>query len=543
MSVSNEIDASRSEAAQGQVWRAAGLVSAAFVASRLLGLVRDAVIGYYFGAASIEANAYRIATRLPETIFFIIAGGALGSAFIPTFAAYFTRDDSQGGWRLFSNIVNLVLIILSLLAALGAIFARPLLLLYLPEMAQQPELLLLTTQLLRILLISTVIFGASGVIMGALNARQHFLLPALAPIIYNLGIIAGAIVAGETALTPRHAVLGLGWGAVAGAAGHLLIQLPGLRQHNAAYSFVVSLRDPGVRQVLRLMAPRMLGLSFSQINNLIIPALAASLLIIAPLDYAWKIVLMPQSILGQALGIAAFPTFATLAAEMALPEMRRILANTLRLITFLGVPATVLLIVLAQPVVALAFQRGAFSAEDTMLTAWALIFYAPGLIALAGLEVVSRAFYALKDTVTPVIAGAVQLGLMALLALLFSRWLFPALGWLPLGGLALGVSVSNLLETIFLLWLLRRKLQGIGGRHLWQGLWRILLAGAVMAIVSWFAVQQLSQASILWQLIAVGALGGLAYLGASWLLQLQELHQILATARRLLSKQLHRSQG
>ena len=530
--VSEDVEDNTGQSAQRQVWRAASLLSAAFIASRVLGLVRDAVIGYYFGATSLEANAYRIATRIPETIFFIIAGGALGSAFIPTFAAYFAREDSKGAWHLFSAVVNLVLIILSLLSALMALFARPFLLLYLPEMAAQPELLALTTDLLRILLISTVIFGASGVFMGALNARQHFLLPALAPIVYNLGIIGGAILAGETSLFADNAVIGLGWGTVAGAAGHLFIQLPGLRRQGVAYRPVITLSHPGVRQVLRLMAPRVLGLSFSQINNLIIPALAGSLLVVAPLDYAWKIVLMPQSILGQALGIAAFPTFATLAARMELPEMRRILADTLRLIIFLGLPATILLMVLSGPIVQLAFQRGAFSAEDTVVTAWALLFYAPGLVALAGLEVVSRAFYALEDTVTPVLAGALQLGLMALLALAFSRLLFPTLGWAALGGLALGVSLSNLLETGFLLWLLRRKMHGIGGRRLWQGLWRMLLASLLMLAISWLALEQLQNASLLWKLLLCGSLGGAAYGVASWLLQLDELGQIMGLLRR-----------
>ena len=532
MTVTEDVEDRSRQSAQRQVWRAAGLVSAAFVASRILGLIRDAVIGYYFGATSLEANAYRIATRVPETLFFIIAGGALGSAFIPTFSAYFAREDSKGGWHLFSAIVNLVLIVLGLLSALVALFARPFLLFYLPEMAVQPELLDLTTNLLRILLISTVIFGASGVFMGALNARQHFLLPALAPIVYNLGIIGGAILAGETSLFTRNTVIGLGWGTVVGAAGHLLIQLPGLRRHGMAYTPVVTLSHRGVRQVLRLMAPRVLGLSFSQINNLIIPALASSLMVVAPLDYAWKIILMPQSILGQALGIAAFPTFATLAARMELAEMRRILADTLRLIIFLGLPATILLMILSDPIVALAFQRGAFSARDTALTAWALLFYAPGLVALAVLEVVARAFYALEDTVTPVLAGALQLLVMALLALAFSRLLFPAFGWAALGGLALGVSLSNLLETGFLLWLLRRKMGGIGGIRLWQGLWRMLLAGLLMLAISWLALEQLRSASFIWKLILCGAVGAAVYGAASWFLKLDEFRQITRLLRR-----------
>jgi putative peptidoglycan lipid II flippase len=243
---------------------------------------------------------------------------------------------------------------------------------------------------------------------------------------------------------------------------------------------------------------------------------------------------MPQSILGQALGIAAFPTFSTLAARMELPQMRRILADSLRLIIFLGLPATILLMVLSEPVVSLAFQRGAFSAQDTTLTAWALIFYAPGLVALAALEVISRAFYAMKDTVTPVVAGAVQLCVMALLALFFSRWLFPRLGWASLGGLALGVSLSNLLETFFLMWLLRRKMRGVSGARLWQGLWRMLVAALFMTALSWAALQPLAGAAPLWRLALGGASGALAYLGVSWFLQLDELHQSARLLRRRL---------
>lgn len=536
MSVPTEIKKDVADAEQGQVWRAAGIVSAAFVASRLLGLVRDAVIGYYFGATGLEANAYRIATRIPETIFFIIAGGALGSAFIPTFSAYFARDDARGGWRLFSAIVNLVLVVLAVVAALAAIFARQFLLLYLPEMAGQPELLGLTTALLRVLLISTVIFGASGVFMGALNARQHFVLPALAPIVYNVGIIGGAVVAGETSLFASENVMGLAWGTVIGAAGHLLIQVPGLRQKGATYRPLLTLRHPGVRQVLRLMAPRVLGLSFSQINNLIIPALARSLLVIAPLDYAWKIVLMPQSILGQALGIAAFPTFSTLAARKELPRMRRILADTLRLITFLGLPAMILLMILSQPIVSLAFERGAFSAGDTDLTAWALLFYAPGLLALATLEVVSRAFYALEDTHTPVLAGALQLAAMAGLAFAFSHWLFPVLGWSSLGGLALGVSLSNLLETLLLLWLLRRKMAGVAGRRMWHGVWRMGLAGLLMAGLTLGVRNQTGQLALVWQLAASSVAGGASYLLASWLFRLEEVQVVTTYVRARLTR-------
>jgi putative peptidoglycan lipid II flippase len=512
---------------RAQVVRAAQIVSVAFILSRVLGLARDIVIAHAFGATEVAVNAYRLANRFPETIFIIVAGGALSSAFIPVFAGYFARDDAPGGWRLFSSVLNLALLLLVLIAAVVGVFAEAFLLLYLPDLAGEPALLAETIVLLRILLLSTVIFGASGIIMGALNARQHFLLPALAPSIYNLGIIAGALLA-----PLGFGVRALAWGAVAGSAGHLLIQLPGLRQQAARYSPGLTVRDRGVRQVLRLMGPRVLGLSFSQINNLLVPVLTPSLFAVAALDYAWRIVLMPHGILGQALGIAAFPTFATLAAQRDLPQMRRILADTLRLILFLALPATALLMALSTPLVALAFERGRFGASDTVLVAWALLWYAPGLVALAALEVVSRAFYALEDTVTPVLAGAVQLALMVVLALLFSRWLFPLLGWNETGGLALGISLSNLLETGVLLWLLRQRLQGVEGRNLWSGLWRMSTAALLMGLAAAGAAR--ASESALWQSLLGTAAGGVVYLLAARLLAVEELAQLWGYARRRL---------
>lgn len=313
-----------------RIIQAAGIVGAAFLVSRVLGVVRDATINFYYDIDSLEANAYFVANGFPEFIFYVIAGGALGSAFIPTFSAYFVRDDALGGWRLFSAVINLVAIAATVIAAFAAIIAPRLISFFYPDLVSgDPVLLDTAVALMRILLLTTVIFGISGVMMAALNARQHFLLPAIAPIIYNLGIIAGVIL-----LAPN--VLGLAVGAVAGALGHLAIQLPGLRRQGAIYTPLLTLRDPGVRQVLRLMLPRVLGLSFGQLNHLVIRFLAQSMVLgsIPALGFAWRITIMPQAIIGQALAIAAFPTFATLAAEAAYGKMRRIVADTLRLIFF-----------------------------------------------------------------------------------------------------------------------------------------------------------------------------------------------------------------
>ena len=527
---SKEEDKTTAVNGRSQVMRAAGLVAVAVLLSRIIGLVREIVTRSLLGVTTLEATAYDIASRFPEAIFLIIAGGAIGSAFIPTFSGYFARNDETGAWRLFAAVINLLTVAVTIIAGLTALFAPQFVTFFFAEnIAKEPALLPLTVRLMRIMLLSPIIFGASGVIMGALNARQHFLLPALAPTVYNVGIILGALL-----LKPTE--LGLAWGTVGGALGHLLIQLPSLKQKQARYTAVFSLRDPGVRQVLRLMAPRVLGLSFSEINKFIILFLTGSMPLgsLPALNAAFRLLIMPQGVLGQALGIAAFPTLAELAARSAIAEMRQIVADSLRIVLFLGMPITVLFAVLARPIVVILFERGLFAADDTNLVVLALVYYALALVALTALEVIARAFYSLNDTLTPVLAGGVQIVLMGAFSLWFSRSLFPALGQRPLGGVALGFSLSNIIEVGLLLWLLRRKLGGVNGRFLLDGFWRILVASVAM----WGAITAvLRPLDSIWLQAVLGTLvGGLVFLSASWLLNIQELKQFIAYGRRRILK-------
>lgn len=515
------------------VLRAAGLVGAAVLLSRIVGLVREVVIRGNLGITTLPAEAYEIAVRFPEAIFLIIAGGAIGSAFIPTFAAYFEHDDTAGGWRLFSNVINLLTVVVTAVSLLSILFA-PQLVIVLAEqkVAENPELLPLTVQLMRVMLLSPIIFGASGVIMGALNARQHFLLPALAPTIFNIGIIAGGLL--WPADSPYGIEMGFAVGTVVGALGHLLIQLPGLRQKEAQYTAVFSLRDPGVRQVLKLMSPRVLGLSFSEVNKFLIilltdPMITGSL---PALNTAFKLIIMPQGIIGQALGIAAFPTLSALAARGQYKDIRQIFADSVRILFFLGLPFVAIFAVLGRPIVSFLFEWGVFGAESTAFVSWALLFYAMGLVPLLALEVVARTFYALSDTLTPVLAGGVQIVIMWLLSLWFSQIVFPQQGWLPLGGLALGFSISNGIEMLLLLWLLRRKLGGIQGNSLLNGLWRMLVATLLMAGGMWQMLIRLPKLASLLQIILVGGVGSLLYVLLCAGLRLEELNRLWQYGRR-----------
>jgi putative peptidoglycan lipid II flippase len=329
-------------------------------------------------------------------------------------------------------------------------------------------------------------------------------------------------------------VWGLAIGTILGALGHLLIQIPSLRQERPRYHPILLLNDEGVRQVLRLMGPRVLGLSFSYLNPIATafltrPLTAAS---VVALERAFRITLMPYSIVGQALGVAAFPTLSTLSAQQDWPAMRQLIGAALRSILFFGLPLAALLMVLRQPLVAMLFERGEFSAEDTFLVSWGLLFYAIALIALAALEIISRAFYALQDTTTPVVAGIVQLPLMALLSALFAYVLFPRWDLLPLGGIALGYSISNVLEVGVLLWLLRRKLGGLDGHVIWPATQKLALASVGMMAVMQGMLQVLGETAVWWQLLLPAAVGGSFYLLLCWWLAIPEVGQLLAFAQR-----------
>jgi len=477
---------------------AALIVMIFFVLSRFTGLAREVIIGAQFGT-SAQLDAYLAAFRIPDILFQLVAGGALGSAFIPTFSSYLVNKGRQAAWLLFSRVLNLVTLVLVIAAGLAAIFAEPLVARIIAP-GFPPAQQALTADLMRWMLFSTVIFGASGLIMGALNALQHFLLPAAAPVLYNLSIIAGAWL-----LAPRMGIYGLVVGVIVGAFAHLAIQLPGIWRYGGRYMPSLTLHDPGVREVGRLMGPRVLGLFFVQMQFLVNTILASNLAAgsLSALNYAWLLMLLPQGIFAQALATATFPTFAAQHASGQEGEMRRTFGGTLRTVFFLTIPASIGLIVLRTPLIQALLERGNFTPDSTALVAYALQFYAIGLIAHAGLEITVRAFYALHDTMTPVLIGIAAMVLNILLSL---WWI----NYLSFGGLALANSVATSLEMLILLALLRRRMKGIEGGRLAAAVVRSSISALVMgaALVGWLwwtSTQLPSAAWVTW-VVAIGGI-------------------------------------
>lgn len=504
----------------------------AIVLSQLSGLLAKVLTARAFGAGA-ELDSFFAANRLAELLFNLVAGGALGSAFIPTFTTILTQEGRPSAWKLASAIANLITLILTLLSLLAAIFApwvvRHILAPGFSDPAQQAQ----TAALLRILLPSAVIFGLSGLVMGVLNAHQIFLFPALAPSMYSFGWIIGALF-----LAPHLGIYGLAWGTLLGAALHLMLQMPGLlRLAERRYTPTLGLKLPAVREVARLMAPRLLGVAVVQLNFLLNTYLAS----LQPkgsltgISLAFPLMLVPQAAIAQSIAIAALPTFSAQAAAGRLDEMRSSLAATLRGVLLLAIPASLGLILLRRPIVALLYQRGEFGPESTGLVAWALLWYAAGLVGHSVVEIISRAFYALHDTKTPVLVGTAAMSLNLVFSLLLSA-LFPRIGWAPHGGLALANSLATTLEMIGLLALMRRRLNGLHGQAILQLTLQAGLATLAMGGALWLWLAASPALSL--PLVALGGvlLGGLVYGLLLILLPVREVRQGWALLRAALRK-------
>jgi putative peptidoglycan lipid II flippase len=523
--------------ANRQIARATGTVMIAIFLGQIAGLVRGMIVARTFGA-SPELDAFFAANRVSETLFLLVAGGALGSAFIPTFTGLLARDEKDSAWRLAAAIANAVTLTLSLLALLVALFAPQVVRYALaPGLSDDPHLFTLTISLLRIQLISAVLFGLGGLFVGILNAHQIFLVPALTPALYQLGIIFGALV-----LSPSMGIYGLAWGVVIGAVFYLLVQIPSvvkLTNWSAITSrFSLGLKDSNVRQVLTLMGPRLLGVAIVQLNFWVNTWLASQMVSgsVTGLYYGFSLMLMAQAVIAQSAAIAVMPTFSAQHALGQQDEMRSSLAATLRSVILLALPASAGLILLRKPLITLLYQRGEFDARAVEIVAWALLWYSAGMLGHSIMEILTRAFYAQHDTKTPVIIGTVAMGLNVVFSLAFIK-VFEFVGWMPHGGLALANSLATALEASVLFIVMQKRLNGIEGSHILRGI--IPSAAGVLAmsfvIYGWL---YLGQGFSAWILAPVGViLGGSVYLAALWVLRVPELqYMVNGVLRRLKRK-------
>ena len=531
-----------------QVIEKALIVLVGFLVSGALGFLRIAVVGAQFGTGAAN-DAFAAAQQIPETIFVLVAGGALGSSFIPVYARVREIDPAQA-WRLASAVMSLSAAAAAVFGLLVSLFAPQFvsILLYPDRPPEQQQLMI---EMVRLMMITPFIFSISGLIMGILQSHAAFWLPAIALSMNNIGIIIGALFIAP--ILPAHPdvgqvgnlnVLGLAYGAVLSAALHLLVQLPGLFKLRARLRPLLSFGIPGVLDVMRLMGPRVLGLAVVQINFHVNIRLANTMTegSVVAIKYAFMLAFFVLGMIGQSQGSAVFPTLAALRAAGNYEGFKDRLARAMRNVLYLSFPASAFLIVLGEPIVSI-LQRGQFTAESTQAVAWALSFYAIGLAGFALLEVLSRAFYALEDTWTPVMAGLAAMLSNIVLNLVFIQFIGDPdkLARGAFAGLALANAVTTIVEALVLWWLLRRRLAEVGttpdihDRQIIISAGGSLLASLVMA----FALQHLSNASPGggWQLALVGGLlGALIFFGGGYLFDLSETRALLRPILRRLQR-------
>jgi putative peptidoglycan lipid II flippase len=508
--------------------RSAGIVAGAFIASRILGLVREVILAQQFGTSE-QLSAYVSAFRIPDLLFLVIMAGAFGSAFIPVFSGLLAQGEDDQAWRLASVVLNLsggIVIVLSALAWIAA----PQLVRYVVAPEASASAQLITINCMRILLLSPVFLGFGIAAKGILEGQDLFTLPALAPIVYNSSTIVGAITLG-----PRLGVYGVAIGVAVGALGFLLLQLPGLIRSGMHYSWSLDPRATGAIEVGRLLAPRLIGQAAFQINFIAVTNLAwrTGDQSVSALNYSWQLLMLPHGVLALSVSTVILPTLSRLWQQGEVAAFRVTLGGALRPLVFLSLPAAVVLFFFRVPIVQTLFQTGAFSSQSTDLVAAPLAYLAAGLVSYALVEALTRAFYAMHDTRTPVIAGVAIIGFNIALGTAL-------LGSMGFVALALALSASTTVEAGILAAVLAKRL---GGGILGLGSWlaRLLAATAVTAASAWLLASPLSEAtapgngSRLAQLLVFAmalAVVGAVYLGTAWMLRLPELSQALAMIER-----------
>ncbi|WP_031515068.1 murein biosynthesis integral membrane protein MurJ [Desulfofalx alkaliphila] len=508
--------------------RATLVIIAMSILSRLLGFGREVAIAHGFGATA-ATDAYVLAFTIPY-LFMGVVGGAMAATVVPVFTEYVTKGQRDEAWKLFSSVINVLGLALLAVIGLGILLAPYVINLMAPGFPTETEKL--AVLLLQIMLPSVLFLVMGNVFMGLLNANNVFGPSAFGPGAMNLGIIFSALVLGKI-----YGIEGLAVGTVGGAALSALIQVPFLYKVGFRWYPTLDLRHPGVRKLFSLMLPVLASIGFAQGYILIERMLASGLVegSIAALNYAYKLLLLPQGLFVVAISMAIFPTLSRMVSEGKLEEMGQILAKGIRFIFLISIPAGVGLMILREPVIKLLFERGAFDETASHMTAVALFFYSIGLVGQSLSPLLIRGFYALQDVYTPLKITLAMVAVNVISALLL-------IGPLQHGGLALANSIGMTFNMLMLVWLLQRRIPGIVDKSLIRFCSGTLAAAAVMALAVYgldgflaglFKGGTLALAGRVAIDIIVGAL---VYFAVAFLLRLDELKMAMDLGKQMLNK-------
>jgi len=496
---------------------AAFIIAAAGVASRLLGLLRDRVLASHFGAGD-TLDVYYAAFRVPDLIYNLLILGALSAAFIPVFTGLIARDEEKEAWEVVNIFLTTAILFLLVLAGIFSIFAPWLVKLITPGFSREKMQSVIT--LTRIMFLSPIFLGVSGIFGGILNSFRRFLIYSIAPLLYNLGIIFGALF-----FVKPFGIAGLAWGVVLGAALHMAIQYPNVKLTGMKYFPRLDFKNKNLRRIVKLMIPRTMGLAVTQVNLLVITIIASTLSAgsLAIFNFANNLQSAPLGFLSVPFVLAIFPTLSHLAAREKWDEFAVNFSKVFRQILFFIVPASVLMLVLRAQIVRIVLGAGKFDWEDTILTFQALGIFSVSLFAQCLVPLLARAFYAIHNTRIPFYTGIAAEFVNLVLALWLSR-MFGILG------LVWAFSAASIVNMFLLILILRRKFDDLDDKKIIAVVLRItaaaLAAGLVAQLVKYFASFRVNLdtfVGVFAQFAAASVAGIAAYLVLSWIFKLEEL--------------------
>lgn len=490
------------------VARSAGVVSIAVMSSRVLGLVREMVFAYFFGASrSIANDAYVIAFRIPNLLRDLFAEGALSSAFVTVFSDYLVTKDEKEAFRLSNLVATTLIVVLGILVVLGIIFAPQVVSVIAHGFEGDQAKFDLTVRLTRIMMPFILLIALAAQAMGVLNARDRFGVPAMASTFFNIGSLIGGLATAAFLTDPTFAhpirsivekptegIIGMACGVLIGGFFQYAFQWPSLRRAGFRYRPMLSFSDPGVRRIFSLMGPAVIGAAAVQVNVLVNSNFASGIPTetgsgpVSWLNYSFRLMQFPIGVFGVAIATATLPSISRSAALKDVSEFRHTLASSIRLAFLLTIPSAVGLIVLGRPIIALIYERGHFGPADTQRTASALAFYAIGLAGYSALRILAPAFYALNDARTPM-----MISLLSMATNFVMNWML--VGVLQERGLALSTSTVALMNFVLLYAIMRRRIHGVEGVTTATAIGKILSASAVMGLGCWLISGAIAKAA------------------------------------------------
>ncbi len=556
-------EAAAPEPQHRSVARSAGIVSIAVMFSRVLGLVRETIFARFFGAGYLY-DAFVVAFKIPNILRDLFAEGALSAAFVKVFTDYQIKKNEIEAWRLAALVFNVLAVVMSGITVIGILIAPYIV----PLLARgfEPEKAELAVTLTQIMFPFILLVALAALAMGVLNTKGRFGIPASASTAFNICSIIFGIgcaywfsggsweISDDKSVIPsdaaQWAIMGMAVGTLVGGAAQLLIQVPSLLKVGFRFSPLLSFTDPGVKRVMRLMGPAIIGTSAVQVKVLV------DMFVVSGIEggnswlsYSFRLMQFPIGLFGVAIGTAAIPALSRLASENNIVKFRNTLTDAMKLVFLMTIPAACGLIVLGEPIISLIYEGGAFDAFDTNMVAWSLAAYSIGLAGYAAIKVLSPSFYALDDAKTPMYVSVASIAVHAPMSF-GMMYLLSGVGVTaerPDGfghvGVALATSTVALVNFFALTFLMRNRIGRLNGREIVAAFVKIAIAAAVMSAACYFSYQFLNEyfaqknfgIRLIEAFVPIG-IGGIVFLVIAKLLRISEVEQVVAMLRKKLAR-------